>query len=228
MVAKIKKYFSFYGKATRIEYWCLTVASVFVPLFVMGIIALSFINSPQRIQNIEHSLILKVTFHFLVIFSLWVYFSTAVRRCRDASVSSFYVFLVFVPYTRWLSALTIGCLKTDEGKKDDLFGDNEKKMIKSPSDIWKQLSPRWTKEIIIKTIVETIKSPSHSWKKLLARWTKERKKTLLYQGRIMLLCHARVAFVTASIVFWLWTTSIAIQFFRTLFLVAFYGIRHIK
>ena len=192
----ILKYVSFYGKAPRLEYWCLTVASVTLPLVLIGAFWLAFFVFFSR-----NSLNASIIILFLILAAL-VYSFAAIRRCRDAAISPLYTLLILIPYTGWITAIAIGCVKTNEGKKPDLPSDSRKEdRARSPSEIWKNLS----KKLTIK-----------------------QRKTLLYQGRIMLLCHARVIFVIASIVFWLWTTSIAIQFFRTLFLVAFYGIRHIK
>ena len=195
------KYISFYGKAPRLEYWCLAVASIMLPLLSIGafllVLFVFFRLNLQDYKNLADAVIIL----FLILVTL-VYFFAAIRRCRDASVSPLYALLVFVPYTFWVSAIAIGCIRTNEGKRSDLPSDSEKEnMAKSPTEIWKNLS-----------------------KKL----TKKRKEDFLYQGKIMLFCHMKVVFVLASIAFWLWTTSIAIQFFRTFFLVAFYGVNHLK
>jgi uncharacterized membrane protein YhaH (DUF805 family) len=93
-IEKYKKYFVLDGKATRSEYWGISLIC-----YVLALPALFF-------AGILGGLII-----------IWTLLSTTTRRCRDAGISPWFSATILIPWIAVVAVIVFGCLKTE--KKED-------------------------------------------------------------------------------------------------------------
>jgi len=92
------QYFSFYGTAKRQEYW----AVIFISF------AIAFIGTVLSEPLLLLAIILTVA---------WLQLATAVRRCRDAGISPWWVILFLLPWVNFILTIVLGVIKSDESNE---------------------------------------------------------------------------------------------------------------
>jgi uncharacterized membrane protein YhaH (DUF805 family) len=90
-IEKYKKYFSLEGKATRSEYWGISIIC-----YVLALPALFF-------AGILGGLII-----------IWTLLSTTARRCRDAGINPWFSTTILLPWIAVIAVIVFGCLKTEK------------------------------------------------------------------------------------------------------------------
>jgi uncharacterized membrane protein YhaH (DUF805 family) len=114
----IEKYFSFYGSATRSEYWGVQIIS-YIVFFVFAMVAalISTALGPSGVIAVG-------VFIFLLIVPLtWIVMATTARRCRDAGINPWFTAAIFIPYLAIIPWIVFGCLSTVKGEQN---GNKEK------------------------------------------------------------------------------------------------------
>ena len=89
----MKKYFSFYGRAKRKEYWTVT----------LGAIALVIFTSLLSIA---------ILLPIVIIPLVWLTLAVTVRRLRDARINLWFILLSFVPFVNLIAAIAWGYIKS--------------------------------------------------------------------------------------------------------------------
>lgn len=95
-IEKYKKYFVLDGKASRSEYWGISIICYVLALpalFFAGILGGSII--------------------------IWTLLSTTARRCRDAGINPWFSATILIPWIAVVAVIVFGCLKTE--KKEDEY-----------------------------------------------------------------------------------------------------------
>jgi uncharacterized membrane protein YhaH (DUF805 family) len=90
-IEKYKKYFVFEGKATRSEYW-----GVSLICYVLALPALFF-------AGILGGMII-----------IWTLLCTTARRCRDAGINPWFSATILIPWIAIIAVVVFGCLKTEK------------------------------------------------------------------------------------------------------------------
>lgn len=109
----IEKYFSFYGRAARSEYWGTQIVS-YIIFFVVAMLAalVSTAGGPSLTIAIG-------VFIFLMVIPLtWVIMATTARRCRDAGINPWFTATIFIPYLAIIPWIVFGCLSTVKGDQN--------------------------------------------------------------------------------------------------------------
>jgi len=96
-IEKYKKYFMLDGKASRSEYWGISIIC-----YVLALPALFF-------AGILGGLII-----------IWTLLSTTARRCRDAGINPWFSVTILLPWIAVVAVIVFGCLKTE--KSDEHHG----------------------------------------------------------------------------------------------------------
>ncbi len=91
VIEKYKKYFVFDGKASRSEYWGISIIC-----YVLVLPALFF-------AGILGGLII-----------IWTLLSTTARRCRDAGINPWFSATILIPWIAVIAVIVFGCLKTEK------------------------------------------------------------------------------------------------------------------
>lgn len=103
----IEKYFSFYGLATRSEYWGTQIVSYLVFFAVVILASLISIGSGP-----SGTIAIGVFIFLLIVPLTWVVMATTARRCRDAGINPWFTAAIFIPYIAIIPWIVFGCLKT--------------------------------------------------------------------------------------------------------------------
>ena len=106
------QYFSFYGTAKRQEYWAVIFIS-FAVAFLATLVseALLFMIDPNA--GIASIFVLLA----VIIATAWLQLATAVRRCRDAGISPWWVVLFLIPYVNFVLTIVLGVIRSDESNE---------------------------------------------------------------------------------------------------------------
>ena len=102
----MKKYFNFYGAASRQQYWAVFV--ILTLISVVGSVPL-FLTASLGVAGF---VLLSLGFLLLV---TWCFLATSARRCRDAGISPWWSLLYFIPYANVVFIIVAGILKTKPG-----------------------------------------------------------------------------------------------------------------
>jgi uncharacterized membrane protein YhaH (DUF805 family) len=89
-IEKYKKYFAFDGKASRSEYW-----GVSLICYVLALPALFFAGILGGLAIV------------------WTLLSTTARRCRDAGINPWFSATILIPWIAVIAVIVFGCLKTE-------------------------------------------------------------------------------------------------------------------
>ena len=95
---KYKKYFVLDGKASRSEYWGISLIC-----YVLVLPALFF-------AGILGGLII-----------IWTLLSTTARRCRDAGINPWFSATILIPWIAIVAVIVFGCLKTEKKEDEHLY-----------------------------------------------------------------------------------------------------------
>ena len=118
IIATIRRYFSFKGKATRLEFW---MGCLLIPLVV--VVLLSFLGYLLSSSGFVVDFFLKFLQVFIFVASLilyiWLLWAAAVRRCHDLCISSNYIFLFLIPIISTLTFFVFAFAKVDASKLSD-------------------------------------------------------------------------------------------------------------
>jgi uncharacterized membrane protein YhaH (DUF805 family) len=106
-----KKYLSFFGQATRKEFWVITIVSTIVFIASMAILMISGIA-----LDISAGPIFLVVSLLIVLFSILI-LMTMSRRLHDINYSGWLVLLFFVPFVGWLFLLMVAFFPSAEIRK---------------------------------------------------------------------------------------------------------------
>jgi uncharacterized membrane protein YhaH (DUF805 family) len=102
----MKKYFNFYGAASRQQHW-----AVFVILTLISIV-----GSVPLFLTASLGIAVFVPFSLgFLLFVTWCFLATSARRCRDAGFSPWWSLLYFIPYANVVFIIVAGVLKTKPG-----------------------------------------------------------------------------------------------------------------
>jgi len=108
------RYFSFNGVAKRQEYWAVIVIA-FALAFVTTLFTEAFV-----LMNTEGALFGLLFLLAGLVALIWVQLATAVRRCRDAAISPWWVVLFVIPYINFIVTIVFGVLRTAETGGDNV------------------------------------------------------------------------------------------------------------
>jgi uncharacterized membrane protein YhaH (DUF805 family) len=90
-IEKYKKYFVLDGKASRSEYW-----GVSLICYVLALPALFFAGMLGGLAIV------------------WTLLSTTARRCRDAGINPWFSATILIPWIAIIAVIVFGCLKTEK------------------------------------------------------------------------------------------------------------------
>ena len=106
-MANYKKFLSFNGRAARSEYWAVYLLT-WLFVFISSITFYFLLMIP------DIGVILGGLFMLIIgIILAWLMIATAVRRCRDAGVSPWFVLSFLIPYVNFIVFVVFGCLPSD-------------------------------------------------------------------------------------------------------------------
>lgn len=91
IIEKYSPYFSFEGKATRSEYWGISIIC-----YLLALPALFF-------AGILGGLII-----------IWTLLSTTARRCRDARINPWFSATILIPWVAVVAVIVFGCLSSEK------------------------------------------------------------------------------------------------------------------
>lgn len=102
-------YFSFYGRATRSEYWAVLLINL------VAVMALLFAGALTGSAGaLGHSTVLVVMGMLVmlaaVVASIFLSCATIVRRLRDAGLNPWWVLAAWIPYVGAVATIVFGCL----------------------------------------------------------------------------------------------------------------------
>ena len=128
IIAKIKKYFDFQEKATRLEFW---IGIVLVPMAGVMLVALflHLLFNSGWILGFTAKFVIGFMLVVLFVLNLWLVLATAVRRCRGLCISPDYIFLFLVPFTSSLTFLVFGFAKFDASETTDNTKSQQRKRV---------------------------------------------------------------------------------------------------
>ena len=95
----MKKYFSFYGRAKRLEYWGV---QIFLFLFF---VVFNFLGGFILIFSPLFLVIIPI-----LIITIWLTLSVIVRRLRDAGMNVWLVLLILLPLLNGIVGIVFGCI----------------------------------------------------------------------------------------------------------------------
>lgn len=98
LIEKYSPYFSFDGKATRSEYWGISIIC-----YLLALPALFF-------AGILGGLII-----------IWTLLSTTARRCRDAGINTWFSATILIPWVAVIAVIVLGCLNTEKEKDEHYY-----------------------------------------------------------------------------------------------------------
>ena len=110
MPGLLKRYGNFDECAARSEYWGVLLISWLVGILALGL-ALIFMSLGTG--GVILGILVLLGFGIL---TFWVSIATAIRRCRDAGINTWFVATLFIPYLNWIPFIVFGVLPT--AKKD--------------------------------------------------------------------------------------------------------------
>ena len=99
----MKKYFSFYGRAKRKEYWTVTLGAIVLALLT------SLFYSVILLPIVELSFLVSLIIKLLLI---WLILAVTARRLRDARINLWFILLSFVPFVNLIAAIAWGYIKS--------------------------------------------------------------------------------------------------------------------
>ena len=111
---KYKKYFDFDGRATRSEYWGVSLIAYVILLFAL-LIGAAF----TMLGTLGSIIGLLFMLGGLVICG-WASLATTIRRCHDAGINGWFTLAIFIPWFGFIPFIVFGCLKSEA--KDGSIG----------------------------------------------------------------------------------------------------------
>ena len=105
----MNKYFNFSGLANRSEYWAVNLLVIFagwVALLGLMLVAGMFVLLSELLGGMMVIGTLIVWF----VGSIWLLLAVAVRRCRDADISVFWVVPLVIPVLWLIMTIILGVL----------------------------------------------------------------------------------------------------------------------
>jgi uncharacterized membrane protein YhaH (DUF805 family) len=102
------KYFSFYGRSARSEYWGVLVILIVVS-FLLGAIGGIFMALGEPSSILVGILMVLLTGAI----ALWITLATGSRRCRDIGISPWWTLATIIPYIGFIPLIVFGCIATD-------------------------------------------------------------------------------------------------------------------
>jgi uncharacterized membrane protein YhaH (DUF805 family) len=107
MLSTYKQYLSTDGTATRSEYWGVYLAT----WLILAVVTLLFfvLTLTGMTGVVIGSIIMLVTSATLT----WAMIATAIRRCRDAGINTWFTLSFLLPYVNFIVFIVFGLLKTD-------------------------------------------------------------------------------------------------------------------
>lgn len=105
------KYFSFLGKATRSEFWAVNLIVIFGGWIAL-IGFLVFSAGVALANELVGGFFVLSSFAAWFIGCLWLLLAVAVRRCRDADISVFWVIPLVLPIMFVIMTIVLGVLPT--------------------------------------------------------------------------------------------------------------------
>ncbi len=110
MIETFKKYSEFQGTATRSEYWAVILVLWALSTFVF------FITPFVVVQIPGGAAVGSVIFVAMTVLNVWVGLATAIRRCRDADITPWFVLTALVPYINFIAMIVFGCIPSKTSK----------------------------------------------------------------------------------------------------------------
>ena len=119
-IEKYKKYFSLNGKASRSEYWGIYLLGVLL-IMTVGLLGtlVALISTPFTLVLIGFIGWISALAIICVgsVLTFWMWIATAVRRCNDAGINSWFALTILLPTPLNLIPFIIfGCLPSEEIK----------------------------------------------------------------------------------------------------------------
>ena len=108
----MKKYFSFYGRAKRQEYWCISLLAIILslPLLVSEEIMASV--SPFLLYDFLPLPLSYFLWFVSCVCGIWLDLAVTARRLRDIKMSCWYMLLILVPIVGVVAGIAWGCIKS--------------------------------------------------------------------------------------------------------------------
>ena len=120
-IKKYKKYFSFYGRAKRKEYWIVLLSTI-----LPALIAISFPLIMNLFTDSEYFIVASMIFA-AIFFGLsapllfWSVWATSTRRCRDMGINPWWVLLLLIPIVGGAFVIIYGCVRSSENMKSESY-----------------------------------------------------------------------------------------------------------
>jgi uncharacterized membrane protein YhaH (DUF805 family) len=117
---EFKKYIEFTGRATRSEYWGVYLIGVLL-IMLVGLLGtmIALISTPFTLVLIGFIGWISALAIVCVgaILAFWMWIATAVRRCNDAGINSWFAITILLPTPLNLIPFVVfGCLPSEEIK----------------------------------------------------------------------------------------------------------------
>jgi uncharacterized membrane protein YhaH (DUF805 family) len=110
------KYFSFLGKANRSEFWAINLIVLFAGWIAL-IGMLVFSAGVALASEIVGGLFVMSSFAAWFVATIWLLLAVAVKRCRDAGISVFWVIPLVLPIMFVIMTIILGVLPTVDTKQ---------------------------------------------------------------------------------------------------------------
>ena len=121
-IEKYKKYFAFEGKASRSEYWGVYLIGVLL-LMLVGLLGalIALISTPFTLVLIGFVGWISALAIICVgsILAFWMWIATAVRRCNDAGINSWFAITILLPTPlNLIPFIVFGCLPPEKKENE--------------------------------------------------------------------------------------------------------------
>ena len=108
----MKKYFSFYGRAKRQEYWCISLLAIILSLPLLVSEETRASVSPFLLYDFLPLLLSYFLWFVSGVCGIWLDLAVTARRLRDIKISRWYMLLALVPIVGIALWIAWGCIKS--------------------------------------------------------------------------------------------------------------------